>query len=69
MNGTLGFRKWIDREQYSPAMVMAIAIVDGDDCFVDEQLYHRSITAQHGYEQKQSSLGDSDDGGACFMEE
>ena len=50
-------------------MVMAIAIVDGDDCFVDEQLDHHSITTRHGYEQKQGNLGDSDDGGACFMEE
>ena len=43
---------------------------DGDDCFVEEQLDHHSFTAQHGYQQKQSSLGDGcDDGGACFMEE
>ena len=43
--------------------------VDNDDCFVDEQLDHHSIITRHGYEQKQSNLGDSDDGGACFMEE
>ena len=43
--------------------------VDGDDCFVDELLDNHSITTWHGYEQKQGNLGDSDDGGACFMGE
>ena len=69
MNGTLGIGKIWSNTARHPFGYGNDVDGDGDDCFVEEQLDHHSITAQHGYEQKQSSLGDSDDGGACFMEE
>ena len=69
MNGTLGIGKIWSNTARHPFGYGNDVDGDGDDCFVEEQLDHRSITAQHRYEQKQSSLGDSDDGGACFMEE
>ena len=69
MNGTLGIGKIWSNTARHPFGYGNDVDGDGDDCFVDEQLDNHSITTRHGYEQKQGNLGDSDDGGACFMEE
>ena len=43
--------------------------VDGDDCFVRSRWIITALQPGRDMSNKQSSLGDSDDGGACFMEE